>query len=299
MEKVDLSWNEVFFRSRQICEAIIQTQPNVNPVIYGIPRGGIYPALIVAGMLEKSCKISETPEGSNVFVDDIIDSGRTAALYRQIYPTVPFYPLVDKLAGDADWGGLWVSFPWERMGREDSPSENVVRLLQYIGEDPNREGLKDTPNRVIKSYDTLFSGYKKNPKDVLKVFEDGSCDEMVLLKNCEFSSTCEHHMLPFIGKAHIAYIPNGRVIGISKLARILEIFARRLQIQERIGQQITSCLDELMKPKGSACILEAQHMCMTCRGVEKQHSVMVTSSLTGVFRDDARTRSEFLSMVKG
>jgi len=121
---------------------------------------------------------------------------------------------------------------------------------------------------------------------------------MVLLKEVEFTSFCEHHILPFFGKAHIAYIPNGKVIGISKLARILEIYARRLQIQERIGQQVTDCLMKYLKPKGAACVLEAQHACMICRGVQKQNSVMMTSSLTGVFLEHAQTRSEFFSMIK-
>ncbi len=131
----------------------------------------------------------------------------------------------------------------------------------------------------------------------MKTFEDGSCDEVVLLKDIEFVSHCEHHMLPFLGKAHIAYIPNGKVLGVSKLARLLEIYSRRLQIQERLCQQITTALDEHLKPLGSACVIEAQHLCMVARGVQKQNSVMVTSSLTGVFRDKGEARSELLDMI--
>ena len=170
-------------------------------------------------------------------------------------------------------------------------------LLAYIGEDVTREGLTETPTRVIKSYEQLFSGYKDAAEKHLKVFEEDSCDEMVILKNIEFYSTCEHHFLPFYGKAHIGYIPDGRVVGISKLARVLDVFARRLQIQERITEQVTGALDEHLKPKGSACIIESAHFCMMCRGVQKQSSSMVTSSLTGVFRKP-EVRSEFIAMIK-
>ena len=173
----------------------------------------------------------------------------------------------------------------------------VRHLLEYIGEDPEREGLKETPNRVVRAFGDLFSGYKQSPEDVLTTFEEDACDEMVLLRNVEFQSCCEHHMLTFIGTAHIAYIPNGRVIGLSKLARILDIYSRRLQIQERLTKQITDALDEHLKPKGSACIIQAKHFCMVCRGVGKQHSEMVTSSLTGEFLESQTTRAEFLQLV--
>jgi len=174
----------------------------------------------------------------------------------------------------------------------------VLSLLTYIGDDPEREGLRDTPDRVLRSYDELFAGYKQKPEDVLKVFEDGACDEMVVLRNVEFHSVCEHHLQPFFGSAHIAYIPDKRVIGVSKLARILDIYARRLQIQERLCQQVTAALDEHLKPLGAACILEATHFCMVCRGVQKQHSELVTSSLTGAFRESV-VRQELLSLIRG
>ena len=176
--------------------------------------------------------------------------------------------------------------------------EHIREILKYIGEDPDRDGLKETPDRVVRSWVEMFSGYNQDPHSVLKTFEDGY-DEMVLLKNIEFSSTCEHHFLPFMGEAHIAYIPNKRVIGISKLARVLEIYSRRLQIQERLCAEVTKALDEVLTPLGSACILEASHLCMVCRGVKKQHSVMVTSSLTGVFRNKPEVRQELFSLIRG
>ncbi len=174
---------------------------------------------------------------------------------------------------------------------------HIKELLRYIGEDPDREGLRDTPERVVNSYVELFSGYNVDPASVFKTFEDGACDELVVLKGIPMSSVCEHHMLPFVGIAHIGYIPNGRIVGISKLARLLEVFSRRLQVQERVTVQVTQALDEYLKPLGSACVIEASHLCMICRGVQKT-ATMVTSSLTGVFRDDPKARSEFLSIVR-
>lgn len=171
-------------------------------------------------------------------------------------------------------------------------------ILETIGDDPNREGLKETPLRVLRSWDELYSGYRKNPAKILKVFEDGACDEMVILRNVEFYSTCEHHMLPFFGKASIAYLPNGKVVGISKLARLLEVFSRRLQIQERIGTQVVDALMEHLQPHGAACVLEAQHFCMTCRGVNKQNSVMITSALRGSFIEDPAVKQEFFTLIR-
>jgi GTP cyclohydrolase IA len=173
---------------------------------------------------------------------------------------------------------------------------SIKNILSYIGDNPDREGLKDTPKRMIKSWQKLFGGYNKNPRDVARIFEDGACDEMVVLKDIEFYSTCEHHFLPFFGKVHIAYIPSGKVIGVSKLARFVEIFSRRLQIQERLVSQIANCIEEILAPKGVMVVCEAQHFCMTSRGIEKQNSKMVTSSIRGVFKN-YETRNEFLNLI--
>lgn len=180
----------------------------------------------------------------------------------------------------------------------------IRRLIRFLGDDPNREGLKDTPARVIRAYQEMFSGYgwDEDPSllaELCKTFEDGTCDEMVILKDISFYSTCEHHMLPFIGIAHIGYLPDKRIIGLSKLARLLEVFSRRLQVQERLTQQVTATLDKYLAPRGSACVIEAQHLCLACRGAKKPGATMITSSLTGVFRDDPTTRAEFLQFVKG
>ena len=187
-------------------------------------------------------------------------------------------------------------------GDKEKAKAAIVEILKYLGEDSNREGLKDTPSRVIKSWDRLFGGYLQDPEDVLTTFEEDDViphDQIILLKDIEFYSTCEHHMLPFVGKAHVAYIPSDKVVGISKLARIVEIYSRRLQIQERVGNQVSHALMEHLNAKGAACIIESKHFCMTCRGVEKQNSVMVTSSLRGVFLNRNETRQELLKLIKG
>lgn len=178
----------------------------------------------------------------------------------------------------------------------------VRSMLIAIGEDPEREGLLKTPERVVRAWRELFGGYKQNPADVFRAsFESDGYQQLVLLKDIEFFSTCEHHLLPFSGRAHIGYIPNKRVIGISKLARVLDIYARRLQIQERIGEQVVDAIMNFANPIGAACVIEAKHLCMQCRGVEKQHSVMSTSSLRGVFMqkdsEGIAARAELMTLI--
>lgn len=182
--------------------------------------------------------------------------------------------------------------------REDA--EAAVRtLMEWIGENPNREGLLGTPSRVARAYRELFSGYEDDPKEILRrTFEEvDGYDEMVVLRDIRFASHCEHHILPIIGRAHVAYLPNRRVIGISKLARIVDIYARRLQIQEKLTVQIADTIDEVLRPKGVAVMVEASHECMTTRGVHKSGVSMVTSRMTGDFRSNASTRREFLNII--
>jgi GTP cyclohydrolase I len=176
---------------------------------------------------------------------------------------------------------------------------NAVRtLLEHMGEDPEREGLSKTPERVEKSFTYLTQGYSKDPEKILAsaVFQE-NYDEMVLVKNIDLYSLCEHHLLPFHGKAHVAYIPKGKIVGLSKIARIVDIFSRRLQVQERLTQQIAQCLNNAIEPQGVGVVIEAYHLCMAMRGVEKQNAYMTTSSLLGQFRDKA-TRQEFMSFIK-
>jgi GTP cyclohydrolase I len=179
-------------------------------------------------------------------------------------------------------------------------SENVRAILSGLGEDPEREGLQRTPERVEKAMKFLTGGYTENiPKLVNGALFSVDYDEMVIVKDIEFFSMCEHHMLPFYGKAHVAYIPNGKVIGLSKIPRIVDVFARRLQVQERMTQEIAQTLMDILKPKGVAVACEAQHFCMMMRGVEKQHSATVTSAMLGEFRERKDTRDEFLSLIRG
>lgn len=173
----------------------------------------------------------------------------------------------------------------------------IKNTLNAIGEDIDREGLKETPKRVVKSWEEIYSGYKQKPENILTVFEDDTSDQIILLKDIELYSMCEHHMLPFFGKAHVAYLPGKKIVGISKLARLIEIYARRLQIQERIGDQVTEAIMKYLDARGAGCVIEASHMCMRMRGVSKQNSTMVTSSLKGVFREEP-TKSEFLTLIK-
>jgi GTP cyclohydrolase I len=172
-------------------------------------------------------------------------------------------------------------------------------LIRRVGEDPNRDGLLATPKRKEKSMAYLTRGYEQTVTDVLhNALFDVDYDEMVIVKDIEFFSLCEHHMLPFFGKAHVAYVPNGKVIGLSKAARLVDVFARRLQVQERLTREVAEAIDEAIHPQGVAVILEAQHLCMMMRGVEKQHSLTVTSAMLGVFKTQLQTRNEFLSLVR-
>jgi GTP cyclohydrolase I len=171
------------------------------------------------------------------------------------------------------------------------------RLIASIGDDPAREGLKGTPERILNSYKQLFKGYGEVPEDIISTsFVEGACKELVVLRGTEFYSHCEHHMLPFFGTAHVGYLPNGKVVGVSKIARLVDCFSRRLQIQERLTAQIADTIYKCLNPFGVAVVLEAQHLCMSARGVSKKNSVMVTSALRGVFEDDASARSEFLGL---
>jgi GTP cyclohydrolase I len=176
---------------------------------------------------------------------------------------------------------------------------NLVKtLLTEIGEDTKREGLLSTPKRVAKAYEFLTRGYQQDIDEVLnKAIFNERYDEMVLVKNIDFYSMCEHHLLPFYGKVHVAYIPNGKIVGLSKIPRIVEVFARRLQVQERMTQQIADTIEKHLQPNGVAVVSEAFHMCMMMRGVEKQNSSATTSAMLGVFQDDARTRMEFLDLI--
>ena len=170
-------------------------------------------------------------------------------------------------------------------------------VLVYLGEDPARNGLKDTPKRVVKSWEELFSGYDMKPEEVFTVFEEAH-DEMVILKRIRFFSFCEHHMLPFFGTVDIGYTPTGKIVGISKLARLVDVYARRLQVQERLGSQIVDAIMQHLQPTGAGVVIRAQHLCMMARGVKQPEPEMVTSALRGSFREQPKTRAEFLGLIR-
>jgi GTP cyclohydrolase IA len=264
---------------------------------YGVPQGGYVPAVLVAQAL--GLDVLDAPQPGCLIIDDLVDSGRTLcpyadkgyyvdALYRK-----PHSP--KNIAPDAIEVDDWIVFPWEK--EDGAPQDGIVRLIEYIGEDPTRDGLLETPKRVLKAFKEMTEGYDQSAATILgTTFDVGQVDEMIIVRNIEFVSLCEHHMLPFTGTATVAYIPRHRVVGLSKIARLVDMFSRRLQVQERLTQQITAAMDEVLMPEGSACIIEAAHSCMGCRGVRKPSARMVTSSLTGVFRQH-EVRAELLSLA--
>jgi GTP cyclohydrolase I len=190
--------------------------------------------------------------------------------------------------------------PSEKTAVSREQAEEAVRtLLRWSGEDPQREGLLDTPRRVVKAYGDWFSGYSEDPHEYLaRTFEEVcGYDELIVLRDIEFESHCEHHMAPIIGKAHVGYLPDGKVVGISKLARVVETFARRFQVQEKMTSQIANCIETVLKPRGVGVVVVGAHECMTTRGIHKRGVSMVTSKMLGTFREDARTRAEFLRFI--
>lgn len=188
--------------------------------------------------------------------------------------------------------------PKELTASEKKIAESVFTILEQLGEDPARQGLLKTPERVAKAYSFITQGYEQDARKILRsAMFDEDYSEMVLVKDIELYSLCEHHMLPFFGKAHIAYIPNGKIVGLSKLPRIVDVFARRLQVQERLTIEIRDAIQETLNPVGVAVVIEAQHLCMQMRGVSKQNSVTTTSAFSGAFLEDIKTRKEFISLI--
>jgi len=302
-----------FRRDIDILAAMVQKSCQIYnhkySAIYGVPQGGVVPAQALSNLLKiKLTTDYKKYKAKNILiVDDLMDSGQTIKAFAN-YDVAVLGKKSNTLERKSkkqtfiggDFPDEWIHFWWEPSVEKGVGGihDNVTRILEYIGENPSREGLVETPKRIVKSWGKLFEGYGQQPKNIMKIFADGACDEMVLLKDIELYSMCEHHMLPFFGKCHIAYIPNHKVIGISKLARLMEIYARRMQIQERIGDQITTALMKYLEPLGAACIIEAQHFCMKARGIEKQNSIMVTSSLKGVFLEQPEVRAEFMRLIR-
>jgi GTP cyclohydrolase I len=269
-----------------------------DSLVYGVPRGGVPVAYLVKGLTD--CTLGQCPEGADFLVDDLIDSGATRKRYAQ-RSTGQFAALGGYLVPPKGTGE-WLVFPWEQgpEGADTSADDIVIRLLEVIGEDPAREGLKETPRRVLAAWKEWTSGYGQDPAAVLKVFGDGAerYDEMIVVKDLPFYSVCEHHLIPFFGTASIAYLPERNIVGLSKLGRVLEIYARRLQVQERLTTQVADAIHRSLFPKGVGVLIKARHLCMESRGYARQGHQTITSALLGAFLSDAKVRAEFLSLVQ-
>lgn len=295
--------------ARHLLELNVQGNFPFPAKAYAVPRGGIPVLYAVQAALTKMTGdwlLNETadPEEAAVVIDDIIDSGATM---RRFPWKVPFCVLISKndlpesvrsvFAAEYD-ADSWIVFPWEAtLG--GSADDIVTRLLQFIGEDPTREGLKETPARVIKAWQEWTAGYEQDPVSILKTFEDGakSVDELILVRDIPMWSHCEHHLAPFFGVAHIGYIPNGRIVGLSKLARLVDVFGRRLQVQERMTNQIADAMQEALAPVGVGVVIEARHMCMESRGIRRVGATTVTSAMRGALMVKPEARAEFFSII--
>ena len=278
MKTIELTWEDIISRIEYIKK---KNKITSKTKIFGVPKNG----MIVASFF--GCTNVYNPEDADIIVDDIIDSGKTKKKYRKMFPKKKFIVLFEK-----DKKGTWINFPYEKNTESDY-QDLVVRLLQVIGEDPNREGLLDTPRRYLDAFKEFLSP----PEFNMTTFDVENTDEMIVQLDIPFYSFCEHHVLPFFGKGYIAYVPNKKIVGLSKLARTLETFSRRLQNQERITNQVAQYLQANLKAKGVAVVLKARHMCMEMRGVKTSDTHTITSKLLGSFKSDERTRAEFLNLI--
>jgi GTP cyclohydrolase I len=274
----------LYFKNRGIVDTHL--------TVYPVPRGGV-PAVLSLYRAHMKLELTDNPLEADFIFDDLIDTGKT----KEKFGDKPFFALIDK----RNWafGEDWVVWPWEGDsvgGIED----NIRRLLQFIGENPERGGLEETPARVAKAWAFWCSGYDQDIGALLKTFEDGAegCDEMVVVKDIPFYTHCEHHMAPFFGTATIAYLPDKKIVGLSKLNRVLNAYARRLQVQERLTAQVADALMEHLKPLGCGVVVKARHLCMESRGVCQQGHHTVTSALRGVFKDEPSARAEFLQLAR-
>lgn len=282
---------------RQVNEACVTNDSILK--VYGVPRGGVPVTYLLGGTL--NLRLVDTAADADVIIDDIVDSGATKVKYNMLHPETPFFALIDKTT-DAFYGDKWIVFPWENsQAGEESFTDNVTRLLQFVGEDPKREGLLETPKRVAKAWGEWTSGYGVDIAELLKVFKDGAngYDEMVIVKDIPIYSKCEHHLADIFGTATIAYIPDGSIVGLSKLSRLADVFARRLQVQERLTVQIADALETHLKPKGVGVMIKARHLCMESRGLCQQGHHTVTSAVRGVLKTDPTARNEFMSIATG
>lgn len=266
-----INWNEIKERVNKL---------DKSKKYYGVPRGGQY----ISAMLNPV----DTIEECDIIIDDLVDSGKTRNEYSKY--NKPFIALFDKQT-ENKLKDKWLIFPWEM--KEEPVEDNFIRILQYLGEDTEREGLKDTPKRYMK----FMKEFLKPKEFNFTCFDAEGTDEMIVQTNIPFYSLCEHHVAPFFGIANIAYIPNKKIVGLSKLARTLDLYANKLQNQERITTQIAERLMKELNPLGVAVTLKAQHLCMNMRGVKKHDTWTTTSKMIGVFKEDSKARNEFFQII--
>ena len=294
--RYSLTWADV----ARLSDEMLARHDGVSTV-YGIPTGGSVVASTLAyriGLRLLNVVNGDAGDASDLLVvDDLVDSGKTLRPWVERGYRVdtmirkPHSPL--DIAPDSLERDGWVQFPWEHNGQ---PEDAVLRLLEYVGEDPGRDGLRGTPGRVCQALDEMTAGYKENPEEILTKTFEVDCDEMVALRGIRFASLCEHHLLPFTGQADVVYIPHKKVVGISKLARLVQCFARRLQIQERMTQEIAHAIHGHLQPLGVGVVIRAHHHCMGCRGVRQPDAEMVTSAMLGFMRNDEKARAEALAL---
>ena len=299
--------------SIQVHSAAMALVEDLRPLlplrIWGIPRGGVPVAYLLAS-IEKRLTVVNNAAEADVIVDDIYDTGKTMKkVCRDLSPKVLRAVLISKVVvpvgvfvGHFIRNSAYIVFPWEKndiASAEDVP----IRLIQFIGDDATREGLQETPSRFLKAWKQWGEGYSVSEDDIatiLKTFEDGSedYDQFVVVKDIPIYSHCEHHLAPFFGTASIGYIPNKRILGLSKFVRLAEVYSRRLQVQERLTRQIANALFTHLTPKAVGVVLKCRHMCMESRGVKTAGSLTITSAIEGLLRTDAAAKEEFFNLIK-
>ena len=288
-----VTWDEVLDAMR----TMMARHPNARSV-YGVPRGGLPIATNCGLPMASTLGMLGEDKASVLVVDDLVDSGKTLRPYVDLGYAVdalfrkPHSPA--DIAPDAETAVGWLRFPWED---EEGPEDAVVRLLQWIGEDVTREGLLDTPKRVVKAFREMTAGLHVEPRSVLGTVFNENSDQMVVVKGIRFSSLCEHHLLPFVGTAAVGYVPDGRVIGLSKIPRLVEVFAKRPQVQERMTNQIATTLMDCLSPQGVGVVVKAHHSCMGCRGVRQPDAEMITSCVLGCMKENQAARAELMEFI--
>lgn len=309
--KIALSIINIEYACDQLFKNCIRaglTKEGNKTLIAGIPRGGIPAAYALAASYPQYFKVVGLQD-AEYLVDDLADTGKTRETYRKRFRKPVMVLFTKRQAADEQEGlklygaavppHQWLVFPWEAS--EAGSAEDIpIRLLQFIGEDPMREGLKDTPGRFIKAWKEWAAGYQIDPADILKSFKDGAekIDEMIVVRDIAIYSHCEHHLAPFFGVAHVGYVPNGRIVGLSKIPKLVDAFASRLQVQERLTAQIADAMMEHLKCRGVGVVIECRHLCMESRGIRKAGTTTLTSVMRGVMMDKPEARAELMALSR-